>query len=85
MQVWLALNNFLVDPHCRAKYTLAEYRKERLLRLRRFLNDLLLDQLPVLRDLQRMLDELALNVAPSTEGHTSGALVIEQVWHSQLF
>lgn len=79
LQVWLALNNLLVDPHCRAKYNLDDFRKEQLFRLRRFLNDLLLDQLPVLRDMQRMLDELALQCQPNLEGYSKGALVIEQV------
>lgn len=35
------------------------HRKERLLRLRRHLHEVLLDQLPLLRDLQRVLDEAA--------------------------
>lgn len=44
----------------RERYTLTSYRKEQLLRLRRYLNDLLLDQLPVLVDLRRYMDELLL-------------------------
>jgi hypothetical protein len=32
--VWLALNNLLVDPRCRAKYDLDDYRKEALHKLR---------------------------------------------------
>ena len=35
-----------------------DFRKEAVLRMRRYMNDILLDQLPILRDLQRALDEL---------------------------
>lgn len=77
--MWLALNNLIVDPNCRAKYVLDDTRKDTLFRLKRFMNDLLLDQLPVLRDLQRVFDELALNYQPNLEGYASSGLVIEQV------
>ena len=43
-QVWLALTALLVEPRCRAKYQLDEWRKERLLGLRRYLNELMFDQ-----------------------------------------
>lgn len=84
VQVWLALNNLMVDPHCRAKYNLDDFRKETLFTLRRFLNDILIDQLPVLKDMQRMLDELALNCQLNLEGYSKGGLVIEQVLASTL-
>jgi len=42
------------------RYALTSYRKDQLLRLRRYLNDMLLDQLPVLADLCRFMDELSL-------------------------
>lgn len=62
IQIWLTVNNLLVDPKSRTKYvgSIDEYRKERVLGLRRHLNELMFDQLPVLKDLQRMLDELSL-------------------------
>jgi zinc finger MYND domain-containing protein 10 len=78
MQVWLALNNLLGDPACRSKYILDEFRKESVMRLRRFLNDVLLDQLPVLKDLQRVLDELAFNCRTPCKEYQAG-VVIEQV------
>jgi zinc finger MYND domain-containing protein 10 len=79
MQVWLALNNLVVDSKCRAKYELDDYRKNTLLKLKRFMNELLFDQVPVLKDLQRVLDETALNVGSSTTAHSSGQLILEQV------
>ncbi|KAL6764744.1 hypothetical protein V8C86DRAFT_1823479, partial [Haematococcus lacustris] len=79
-QVWLALNNLIVEPQCRAKYAADEWRRERLGGLRRHMNELLFDQLPVLRDLQRVLDEMALGQGgPGAGAQRSAALVLEAV------
>lgn len=45
--MWLCLNNLLVEPRCRAKYGSDEWRRDRILTLKRFMNELLFDQLPV--------------------------------------
>ena len=79
LQVWLLLNNLLVDPKARAKYDMDEYRKEAVLRVRRYLNDILLDQLPILRDLQRVLDELTMGVSSQPDESQTTRLIIEQV------
>ena len=79
IQVWLLLNNLLVDPKARAKYDMDEYRKEAVLHVRRFLNDILLDQLPILRDLQRVLDELTMGVSSQPDESQTTRLIIEQV------
>lgn len=42
--MWLALTNLLVEPRCRAKYGMDEFRREKLLGLKRHLNELLFDQ-----------------------------------------
>ncbi|KAF8056136.1 Zmynd10 [Scenedesmus sp. PABB004] len=79
-QVWLSLVNLLVEPACRAKYNPDEFRRGALLRLQRHLHELLLDQLPVLRQLASVLDELALGVAPAAaDGGGGGRLILEQV------
>ena len=78
-QVWLALNNLVVDPKCRAKYNYDDYRKEKLLGLKRYMNEVLFDQLPVLKDLQRVLDEVALNIAPDAAAQKASSLILEQV------
>ena len=44
-QTWLALNNLTVDAKCRAKYRYDDHRKNTMNRLKRFFNDILLDQL----------------------------------------
>ncbi|GAX77785.1 hypothetical protein CEUSTIGMA_g5228.t1 [Chlamydomonas eustigma] len=80
IQVWLAINNLSVDPRARAKYNLDNYRKERLLGLKRYLNELLFDQLPVLKDLQRVLDELGIGMTGADKDTTKQAgLILEQV------
>ncbi|GIL46757.1 hypothetical protein Vafri_3666 [Volvox africanus] len=79
-QVWLAVTNLLVEPRSRAKYGMDEFRRERILGLKRHLNELMFDQLPVLKDLQRVLDELALGVIPDQSGAgRSAALILEAV------
>lgn len=76
--MWLALNNMVVDPKCRAKYRMDSYRKESVMRLKRFLNDLLFDQLPVLKDLQRAIDELFMN-ANADDAIAGSGLILEVV------
>lgn len=78
-QVWLAVNNLTVDAKCRAKYRYDDHRKGVMERLKRFFNDVLFDQLPVLKDLQRVLDEIMLSVAPASHEVTQGRLILEQV------
>ena len=45
-----------MDPAMRSKYELNDYRKSNLLRLKKFMNELLLDQLPILTDMHRELE-----------------------------
>eukprot|EP00227_Mantoniella_beaufortii_P000577 CAMPEP_0197611384 /NCGR_PEP_ID=MMETSP1326-20131121/55248_1 /TAXON_ID=1155430 /ORGANISM="Genus nov. species nov., Strain RCC2288" /LENGTH=573 /DNA_ID=CAMNT_0043180021 /DNA_START=209 /DNA_END=1926 /DNA_ORIENTATION=- len=78
-QVWLAVNNLTVDAKCRAKYRYDDHRKGVMERLKRFFNDVLFDQLPVLKDLQRVMDEIILMATPSSHEITQGRLILEVV------
>ncbi|KAF6262535.1 hypothetical protein COO60DRAFT_1675619 [Scenedesmus sp. NREL 46B-D3] len=82
-QVWLSLVNLLVEPACRAKYDPDRYRRGCLVKLQRHLHELLMDQLPVLRQLARLLDEMALGInnaaAAAAAGGASSRLILEQV------
>lgn len=49
-----------MDPECRKKYELNDFRKNNLLRLRKYMNEILLDQLPNLSFLLRTLEELSI-------------------------
>uniref|UniRef100_A0A7S4MMF6 Uncharacterized protein n=1 Tax=Odontella aurita TaxID=265563 RepID=A0A7S4MMF6_9STRA len=89
-QPWLALYHLLCNDSCRERYGLDSFRKSQLLRVRKYLNETLLDQLPVLADVMRYLDQLALMAVPEStvapgsregnRGSSSGApLLLEQV------
>jgi hypothetical protein len=66
----------LMEPECRKRYVLHSYRKATLLRIRKYLNQVLLDQLPPLAGVQRYLDELSLLAVPeATETRQSGLLL----------
>jgi hypothetical protein len=43
------------------------------------MNDILLDQLPILKDLQRVLDELTMGVSSQQDESQTTRLIIEQV------
>jgi len=76
-QVWLAIYNLVMDNSMRAKYDIDGHRKATLMMLRRYFNATLIDQLPVLADLQRTLEELNLVEAPEAANKTF--FVLEQV------
>ncbi|KAH9510040.1 Zinc finger MYND domain-containing protein 10 [Bulinus truncatus] len=74
-QVWLALFHLLMEKPCQDKYELNNYRKNVVIKLRSYLTDALLDQLPILAELQRYLEHLAIMDPPPTKRD----LVLEQV------
>ncbi|ORC89758.1 zinc finger, MYND-type containing 10 [Trypanosoma theileri] len=77
---WFSLHKLLCDPECRRRYPYTQSKKEVILRIRRFLNDTLVDQIPALTSLQRALEELSLLQPPSgTEAKFKSSLIIEQV------
>jgi len=74
-QAWLALYNLVQDPECRRKYEYSDFNKNELLKLRGHFNDPLLDQLPLLNELRRTLEELAVMQTPAPEA----SVVVEQL------
>jgi len=80
-QVWLTIYNLAMDSECRRAYELNSFRRETLLRLKRFINEIVVDQLPPLTNLHRTLEELSISGAFTGEGAASGAspFVIELV------
>uniref|UniRef100_A0A8C6SWE3 Zinc finger MYND domain-containing protein 10 n=1 Tax=Neogobius melanostomus TaxID=47308 RepID=A0A8C6SWE3_9GOBI len=74
-QVWIALYNLLLSENCQQKYEFNNYNKNQLLKLRGFLTEVLIDQLPALGHLQRFLSHLAVtDPAPPRKG-----LILEQI------
>ena len=59
-QVWLALNNLIVDPECRKRYRWDAFSIDAASKLKRHFNETLFDQLPVLQDLARTVDQTIL-------------------------
>ena len=53
------------------KYEMTTYRKSNLLRLRKYMNETLLDQLPMLSNILRALEELSLMEVPSMASKNS--------------
>lgn len=60
IQVWLALYMLLKNNQILGNYEMYDSRKNQLLRLRPFLNELSLEQLPILAELQLFLNQLAM-------------------------
>eukprot|EP00607_Mallomonas_marina_P000365 CAMPEP_0182434784 /NCGR_PEP_ID=MMETSP1167-20130531/71811_1 /TAXON_ID=2988 /ORGANISM="Mallomonas Sp, Strain CCMP3275" /LENGTH=453 /DNA_ID=CAMNT_0024625039 /DNA_START=49 /DNA_END=1410 /DNA_ORIENTATION=- len=78
-QPWLALYNLVAKKVYRDRYHLNSFRKTQLLRVRKYINDVLLDQLPVLADIQRYMDELAISEVPEPVGSTNSVFLFQQV------
>eukprot|EP00929_Paragymnodinium_shiwhaense_P046737 TRINITY_DN23786_c0_g1_i1.p1 TRINITY_DN23786_c0_g1~~TRINITY_DN23786_c0_g1_i1.p1 ORF type:complete len:614 (+),score=124.73 TRINITY_DN23786_c0_g1_i1:62-1903(+) len=60
-QVWITIYNLVMDADCRNRYELSSFRRENLLRLRRFINEVVVDQLPPLTNLHRTLEEMSIS------------------------
>jgi len=60
IQVWLSIYGLIMAPECRARYEMTSFRKGNLLKLKRYLNDIVFDQLPPLTELLRSLEELSI-------------------------
>lgn len=74
-QVWLALYQLLLSPHCIQKYEYTDFNKNRITKLRAHLNEVVLDQMPHLVQLQRFLEQLSFMEPPAVKKQ----LVLEQV------
>jgi len=72
-QPWLVLYNLLCDKEGRSKYTMHSYRRGAVMRVRKYMHDVLMDQLPPLSGLQRYLDELQVTDAGGVAAPGSGA------------
>lgn len=78
-QCWIAVFYLTCGSVCRQRYGLNVYRKEHLLRLRKYLNEVMVEQLPVLTDVMRYMDELALMNVPEMSTGQGSTLLMQQV------
>lgn len=74
-QVWLALYNLLMNPECAMKYDFNSYNKTQILKLKGYMNEVLLDQLPVLTQMRQYLEQLTMTDPPAPKRD----LILEQV------
>lgn len=74
-QLWIAIYSLVLHKESLRKYDCSAYNKGQLLKLRGFLTEVLVDQLPCLMDLQKFLNHLAMvDPAPPKKD-----LIIEQI------
>jgi hypothetical protein len=59
-QIWLAIYNMFMSREANRKYEVTSFRKSNLLRLRKFINEQLVDQLPMLSQMHRALEEMSM-------------------------
>lgn len=59
-QLWLAIYNMFMSQEANRKYEITTFRKSNLLRLRKYINESLLDQLPMLGGMLRALEEMSM-------------------------
>jgi hypothetical protein len=69
-QLWIALYYLVSRKEFRERYQLNSFRTAQLLRVRKYLNEILLDQLPMLADIQRYMDELTISDSTSGGKHS---------------
>lgn len=78
-QPWLMLFHLMTKKNFRERYHLNTFRKAQLLRVRKFLNEVMLDQMPVLADIQRYMDELAITEVPEPQSVQENVFMFQQV------
>lgn len=76
-QIWICLYNLFMNQDNTKKYEITEFRKSNLLRLRKYMNDNLFDQIPPLQQMYRALEEMSLMSCNSST--TSNPFIVEMV------
>ncbi|KAI8898464.1 hypothetical protein BC833DRAFT_589766 [Globomyces pollinis-pini] len=82
-QVWLSLMNLLLEPNCRKTYLYSKKNQTIVLRLKDYMGEETVDQLPPLVDLQRYLEELGLLEVPDTINPSIGIQPVSTL-HTQI-
>lgn len=59
-QIWLSIYNMFMCQEANRKYEVTTFRKSNLLRLRKYINEQILDQLPMLSGMLRALEEMSM-------------------------
>ena len=59
-EIWLIIYNLLITKECVSKYEIHDYRKNKILKLDKYLTNNIIDQIPILKQLKRYLQELSI-------------------------
>lgn len=78
-QPWLGLYHLLAKETFRERYHLNSFRKNQVLRVRKYINEVILDQLPFLADIQRYMDELSVTDVPEPVSSGNSVFLFQQV------
>ena len=73
------LFHLMSKENFRERYHLNTFRKGQLLRVRKYLNEVMLDQMPILADMQRYMDELQLTEVPEPQSVQDNVFMFQQV------
>jgi predicted Zn-ribbon and HTH transcriptional regulator len=76
-QVWITVFNLFMNQDNTKKYEITEFRKTNLLRLRKFMNETLFDQIPPLQQFFRALEEMSLMEYSAVQ--TSNPFIVEMI------
>ena len=76
-QIWLTIYNMFMTQASNQKYELTTFRKGNLLRLKKYMNEVLLDQLPLLAPMLRGFEEMQLMQDSNIK--SSNAFVVEVI------
>lgn len=74
-QIWLTIYNIFLSSSAGRTYEITSFRKDTLLRLRKFMNEVLIDQLPMLGDMHRALEEMSLRGDTGNIGSNNAFIV----------
>lgn len=74
-QIWLTIYNMFMTQASNQKYELTTFRKNNLMRLKKYMNEVLLDQLPMLTPMLRGLEEMAL--MPDSNVRSTNSFIVE--------
>lgn len=74
-QIWLTIYNMFMTQASNQKYELTTFRKANLLRLKKYMNEVLIDQLPMLTPMLRGFEEMQMMADSNIK--TSSAFVVE--------
>ena len=78
-QLWLALMNLCLDPESRKTYHVTTHKQAVISRLKNYISEQTVDQLPPLVDLQRFLEELLIMTPPEMAPPSLGIMPVSDI------